>query len=254
VKITKLINLLKKTDNIVKDIEELSLGSLYFIESATKIYDSNTLIAMPVGIRQGSMLLYFISIHEYDILKYSNNSITIFPEKLYKTKPLAKIVKIGNIKLNEKIVSRIIDLLAQRIGYGGSSLNFKIRKKELLLTDSVTELYNGQILDLKLHLIKRIMDVSKWPRGAIMGWAQYHLKLGADSIEYVYSHRYFSNPDNRDIVDLLQKHRTYNAGKHRQLEEKMGTYLEKIRLRYKTMGQLASITNSTPTGENDILY
>jgi len=193
---------------------ELSIGSLYFVEASIKLFGANTIAAIPVSIKQNNVSLYFISVYEYNILKYSNDSITIIPSKMYRSKLLTAIARISKIKeivVNKKAVCRIVDLFADKISCGGNMVYFRLKKKEVSFTDSVYRVYNNQIIDLKLHPIKRIIDISKWPRKAIMGWARSYLDLGANSLEYIYNSSDIN--DNRGLIDLLQKHHTYSANK-----------------------------------------
>ena len=222
-------------NNTIDDVRKLSLGSLYLIEFPMKIYGANTLIAMPVSIKQESMLLYSICVYDYNVLTYSDNSITIFPSGVCISRLLTVIAKISRIKgivINKETVCKVIDLFADKMTYGEFGIRFKIKKREIDLTDTVVELHNDQVIALGLHPIKRMIDVSKWPRKAIMSWAKDHLKLGADSLKCMYDYNYFSDTNNKNLVDLLQKHHTYNAGKSRQFKQENGSYLREIVQKY----------------------
>jgi hypothetical protein len=167
---------------------------------------------------------------------------------MYKPKLLTAIVRMSRIKeivIDKETVYEIVSLLTNKMTYGEFEIRFKIKKKEIDLTDTVTELYNNQVIALGLHPIERMIDISKWPRKAIMSWAKDHLKLGTDSIKCMYDYNYFSDTSNKNLVDLLQKHHTYNAGKSKQLEQE--DTLELIKQKYAFMNDNIINTHGSDT-------
>lgn len=205
-KITKLISLLKQSD-VIDDHRKLSLGSLYFVGSSIGPYEGSDIIAMPISLKQNVASLYVITAYRYRILKSSKKSVVIFPFRTHRL--IAKIIRIFSIKINRKVADTIFNAFAGESTSEKNIITARIKRYNIDLIDSVITFSNGEIPHLKLHLIKRIMDVSEWPRVAIKKWAIYHLKLRDDSMNCIYNNDSIYNK--KSLVDILQEHNTYSA-------------------------------------------
>ena len=251
-KIKKLINLQKQYD-VVGDREKLSLGSLYFIGEFTNIGGGSGVIAMPISIKEDVVSLYVITSYEYNLVKSSNKSVVIIPFGIHSL--LAKIVKIFNIRINKKIANTIFNSFAERITYSENIITARIKRSNIEFMDNVILLSINEMYKLRLHLIKRITDISKWPGLAIKKWAMHHLELNDESIKYIYSGSKF-RLDKKELVNILQKHGTYNAGKKHHInknyeeivcsENNFGLYSENIPIR-NPIGQYIDTTSMGDT-------
>lgn len=208
-KIKKFIRLQKQSD-IIDDPKKLSLGSLYFVGSSIGMYDGSDVIAMPISLKRNTVSLYFITAYGYHILKSSKSGVVIFPFGTHKL--FAKIVRIFNIKINEKIVNIIFNAFAEKNTSAKSTIVAKIKRSNIEFIDDVVTFSNNQIPSLKLHLIKRITNINEWPRIAIKKWAMHHLELENDSMKYIYGSSLQYNK--KSLINALQKQHTYSASKN----------------------------------------
>lgn len=207
-KIKKLTNLQKQSD-IIDDPEKLSLGSLYFIGASDEFYNGSEIAAMPVSIKQNTVSLYLIIAYRYHILKSSDSGVVIFPFKVYK--PLARIVRIFNIKVDNEIVDRLFNYFAGNNSCIGNMVTARVNKRNVYFTENITTFKKDAICKLNLRLIRRIKDISKWPALAIKEWAMLHLKLKDDYIEHIYRNILHNK---KSLISALQKHYTYSAGEN----------------------------------------
>jgi len=126
-------------------------------------------------------------------------------------KLLTIIARIVGVKINRKIADMLFDVFSEGTSSERNIITIKVDGRDISFLDHVITLNNDEIRKLKLYLIKRIVDVREWPGLAIRKWATYHLKVNDDSMRYIYRS---SLPYNRkSLVNALQEHHTYNAGK-----------------------------------------
>ena len=209
-KIKKLINL-RKQSNTIDDPTKLSLGSLYFVGTPFGVYDGSEIIIMPVSTGLSVVSFYCITAYEHHTVKSSNNGVVISP---FKTRGLLdKIAKIFGAKINRKTADILFNAFAERLSSSENIITLKIGGSNIEFIDHVATLSNNEICKLKLHLIKRIIDIRKWPGLAIKKWAIYHLRVNDNSMRYIYESSLQYN--RKSLVNALQEHHTYNASKNK---------------------------------------
>lgn len=238
-----LINL-QKQSNIVSDPEKLSLGSLYLIGTSGEFFGGGGIAAMPVSIKQNTVSLYFIAAYEYHTLKSSNKSVAIF--SFNKSKFLTTISKIFSIKISRETINALFNSFAEVDISTENVVIATIRGHNIEFIDCVEIVNKNEISSLKLRPIKRITNISEWPRLAIKKWAVHHLEIKDDSLNYIYGSSIVHNK--KSLVDTLQKYNTYKANRNKQ--HKSESMIDEIRrLTTTTIIGVDNVTIGTNTYE-----
>jgi len=214
VKIKKITNLLKKS-NTIDGPKKLSLGSLYFIGSPVKMFEGSGIIAMPISIKQDRITFYFICVYEHHVLKSSNKSVVIFP--LNRSKFLATVIRIFNTRINREAVGIIFNAFAEKSTSMSKAISISVNKHDIDFVDDTMSFSKDETDKLKLHFIKRIINIGEWPELAIKRWAAYHLVIENDFLRCVCESDISHSKKN--LIDVLQKRHVSHTSENKPSAE-----------------------------------